>query len=215
MVLDPTDLDTRFVNENDKYTDAKAVAAVEVDTSLTLGGSVKVASLSDGKLSLQSLDDGGTPGVAEGGHNWFQFLDMDGDRQGYVGIDAAGDIIIHTEIAGRNVRLFNNLDLAITKGLRVDGTDDRRIMYYSVSPNRGLRYDAKGPAGGWYGQHRFYASFNNGALVLIAVIHPNGIDIDGDIAVTGDVDGVDVSEEPTRITAEIAQAIADHVTEYH
>jgi hypothetical protein len=61
---------------------------------------VTIESDSDGILNLKQLGLGGTAGVKNAGWNYIQFLDSEGDRQGYFGIDSAGNFQFASEITG-------------------------------------------------------------------------------------------------------------------
>lgn len=80
---------------------------------VTITGSVNAL------LKLQQTDDGGIPGTPEAGQNYIEFLDSDGDIQGFFGINATGDLYLKTNIAGKAVNIDNNI---VTSGT-VDGVD--------------------------------------------------------------------------------------------
>lgn len=66
----------------------------------TISGVVTIESSSDGILNLKQLGIVGTAGTKNAGWNYIQFLDSEGDRQGYFGIDSAGNFQFASEITG-------------------------------------------------------------------------------------------------------------------
>ena len=60
---------------------------------------------SDSIFSLHQSDLTGDPGTPLAGWNYIQFMDGDGDRQGYFGISSTGDFIFAPEVAGAVVRV--------------------------------------------------------------------------------------------------------------
>ena len=61
----------------------------------------------------------------------------------------------------------------------MDTGTDETIQYYSSSPNRGIKYDAKGNSGGWYGTHLFFTGYNGSASAERLRITNSGIKIGG------------------------------------
>jgi hypothetical protein len=66
----------------------------------TISGVVTIESTSDGILNLKQLGVAGTAGVKNAAWNYIQFLDSEGDRQGYFGIDSSGNFQFASEITG-------------------------------------------------------------------------------------------------------------------
>lgn len=83
---------------------------------------VRISSSVDGKLELQTTTEGGTGGTPEGGWNYIEFLDSDGDRQGYFGIDSAGNFQFSPEVSGGIVETASDLD--VSGDISVTGTVD-------------------------------------------------------------------------------------------
>jgi len=70
----------------------------------TINGDLTVISNSDGILNLRQSDVGSSSGTAEGGWNYIQFQDAQGDRQAYFGIDSNGNLLFAPEVASSFVR---------------------------------------------------------------------------------------------------------------
>ena len=83
-------------------------------TALTSGnksilGSLTLTSASDGILNLRQSDAGSTAGTKEGGWNYIQFQDGQGDRQAYFGIDSTGNLLFAPEVASKKVKTNTGL----------------------------------------------------------------------------------------------------------
>ena len=84
-------------------------------TLTTFTNAVTIETNSDGILNLKQTGLGGTSGVKDGGWNYIQFLDSEGDRQGYFGIDNSGHFLFNPEVSGaevkmnRTLRVLNNI----------------------------------------------------------------------------------------------------------
>ena len=75
----------------------------------SIGGTLTVTSASDGILNLRQSDAGSTAGTKEGGWNYIQFQDGQGDRQAYFGIDSAGNLLFAPEVASKKVKTNTGL----------------------------------------------------------------------------------------------------------
>lgn len=71
--------------------------------------SVTIESNGDGILNLKQTDAGVTAGTKEGGWNYIQFFDGQGDRQAYIGIDSDGDIRLSAEVPSRYIQFDNTI----------------------------------------------------------------------------------------------------------
>jgi hypothetical protein len=71
----------------------------------TMTGGLTIESSTDGILRLKQTDAGSTAGTKEGGWNYVEFLDGQGDRQGYFGIDNSGNFQFMPEISGAVARV--------------------------------------------------------------------------------------------------------------
>jgi hypothetical protein len=115
-----------FVRVNTGATALEFVAAAFVQaTGGTFTGQVTIATSTDRPLIIQQIGAGSTPGTPEGGTNLIAFQDNDGDEQGYVGIDASGNVVLKSWVTGAGILIDSDLevngDLIIT-GV-VDGVD--------------------------------------------------------------------------------------------
>jgi len=90
----------------------------------TFTGQVTISTSTDRPLVLKQIGAGSIPGTPEGGINYISFQDNDGDEQGYIGISASGDIILHTNVTGGGVFVDNDLEVdgnvAVTGSISVD-----------------------------------------------------------------------------------------------
>jgi len=109
---------------------ATAAQGTKADNALpkaggTMTGSLTIESNSDAIFSLKQTDAGSTSGTKEGGWNYMQFLDGQGDRQAYFGIDNNGNLKVAPEISGRVVSVTTGLGVSgdITVSGLVDGRD--------------------------------------------------------------------------------------------
>lgn len=94
-------------------------------TGGTFTGPVTIASSTDRLFILQQIGAGSTPGTPEGGWNLISFQDNDGDEQGYIGIDNAGNVVLSSWVSGAGVLVDSDLEVngdIIVTGL-VDGVD--------------------------------------------------------------------------------------------
>ncbi len=139
-----------FLVVNSGATAVEFVASAFVPaTGGTFTGQVTIATSTDRPLIIQQIGAGSTPGTPEGGTNLIAFQDNDGDEQGYIGIDASGNVVMKSWVTGAGILVDSDLevngDLIIT-GV-VDGVD---IAAWKTS------YDLKEPdwdtAYGW-GDH--------------------------------------------------------------
>lgn len=115
-----------FVTVNPGATALQFVAAAFVPaTGGTFTGQVTIATTTDRPLIIQQIGAGSNPGTPEGGTNLIAFQDNDGDEQGYIGIDASGNIVFGSNVTGAGILVDDDLevngDLIIT-GV-VDGVD--------------------------------------------------------------------------------------------
>jgi hypothetical protein len=74
----------------------------------TMTGVLTISSATDGKLRLLASDSGTTAGTKEAGWNYIEFLDAQGDRQGYFGINNLGDFQFSPEVSGAVVKIGSN-----------------------------------------------------------------------------------------------------------
>lgn len=93
-------------------------------TGGTFTGQVIISTSNDRPIVLKQIGVGSNPGVPEAGTNLVSFQDNDGDEQGYVGIDASGNIILHSSITGGGVLADDDLtvngDVAVTGTMTID-----------------------------------------------------------------------------------------------
>ena len=78
-----------------------------------------------GPLIIKQVGVGSNPGSPEGGINLIAFQDNDGDEQGYIGIDASGNVVLRSWVTGAGVVLQSDLEVngdIIITGV-VDGVD--------------------------------------------------------------------------------------------
>jgi hypothetical protein len=92
------------------------------ETGGTFTGQVVINTDNDYPLILRQVNAGETPGTPDGSVNRLQFQDNDGDVQGYVGMDATGDLSLRTYVSGQSILLSN--DSHIAGDLSLDGTVD-------------------------------------------------------------------------------------------
>ncbi|HKL17088.1 MAG TPA: hypothetical protein VJ900_01895, partial [Patescibacteria group bacterium] len=79
---------------------------------LHVSGKARIQSSSDQLFELQQLGLSGTGGVADNGWNYIAFLDSEGDRQGYFGIDSSGNFLFNPEVSGANVRTNSDFNVS-------------------------------------------------------------------------------------------------------
>ena len=89
-------------------------------TLTTFTNAVTIESNTDGILNLKQTGLGGTAGTKDGGWNYIQFLDSQGDRQGYFGIDSSGHFQFNPEVSGAEVRI--NRPLRVSSNIIGTGT---------------------------------------------------------------------------------------------
>ena len=77
----------------------------------TLQGQLIVKTASDAILTLRQTDAGTTSGVKEGGWNYMQFQDGQGDRIAYFGIDNNGNLLITQEKPGSIIKANGTLNV--------------------------------------------------------------------------------------------------------
>jgi len=87
-----------------------AAAFVPV-TGGTFTGPITIQTSNDRPLTIRQVGAGSFPGTPEGGTNLISFQDNDGDEQGYVGIDASGNMVLRSWVTGGNVLIEDNLDV--------------------------------------------------------------------------------------------------------
>lgn len=94
-------------------------------TGGTFTGVVTFATTNSRSIVVQKTGSGGSPGIPEGALNLISFKDGDGDEQGYVGIDASGNLVLKTSVSGAKVYADGNFDVNgnITLTGTVDGVD--------------------------------------------------------------------------------------------
>jgi len=120
-------------------------------TLTTFTNAVTIESSSDGILNLKQTGLGGTAGVKNAGWNYIQFLDSEGDRQGYFGVNSSGSFQFASEITGL---VYIGGDIAATRtwvqqqGYLTSQTDSQTLSW-------------------------------NGSTGVIAISGGNSIDIDG------------------------------------
>ncbi len=85
----------------------------------TFTGQVTFATTNDYSILSKRTNAGGASGVPEAGVNRIAFLDGDDDLQGYVGINAGGDMELRTNVSGQVIKLLNSVE--ITGDLTVSG----------------------------------------------------------------------------------------------
>ena len=91
-------------------------------TGGTFTGAVMVQGSTSYLVVLRQTGIGGTPGTPQAGINQIAFQDSDGDVQGVVGIDASGNVILQTNVAGQAIALASNV--SVTGNIAVSGTVD-------------------------------------------------------------------------------------------
>lgn len=115
-----------FVRVNSGATALEFVSSAWVPaTGGTFTGQVTIATSTDSPLIIQQIGAGSTPGVPEGGTNLIEFQDNDGDVQGYIGIDASGNIVFGSYVTGGGILVQDDLEVngdIIVTGV-VDGVD--------------------------------------------------------------------------------------------
>ncbi|MBT7706790.1 hypothetical protein HN747_05090, partial [archaeon] len=94
----------------------------------TLTGDLTILSSSDQILTLQQSGTGGAGGTPEAGWNYIGFVDGDGDRQGYFGIDTTGNFLFAPEITGGKVKINGPNGLYVLGAITTDGTVDGRDL---------------------------------------------------------------------------------------
>lgn len=122
-----TDFPNSYAGQGGKVVAVKAaVDGVEfipanwvASTGGVFTGQVIFEETNDYSIILRQTNDGGSPGTPEAGINRIGFQDMDGDLQGYVGIDNNGDMALATNITGGIVHAQN--DMKVTGDITVTG----------------------------------------------------------------------------------------------
>lgn len=109
----------------------------------TMTGVLTIASSSDGILNLQQLGIAGTAGVKDPGWNYIQFIDSEGDRQGYFGIDSGGNFRFTPEIPGARVTVAGNTvwhagNDGAGSGLSADDVDGYHVSALALAPDKGM-----------------------------------------------------------------------------
>lgn len=132
-----------FVRVNTGATALEFVAAAFVPaTGGTFTGQVTIATSTDRPLILQQIGAGSTPGTPEGGLNIIAFQDNDGDEQGYVGIDASGNVVLKSWVTGAGILADGNVEIngdisvtgsAIVEGLSLDAAETYVLGYNTTS----------------------------------------------------------------------------------
>lgn len=89
-------------------------------TGGTFTGQVTISTSTDRPLVIHQVGAGSNPGTPEGGINLISFEDNDGDEQGYIGIDASGNIVLHTAVTGGEIVTDN--DVSVDGDVSVSGT---------------------------------------------------------------------------------------------
>lgn len=85
----------------------------------TFTGVVYFATTADRSVVIRKVGSGGTPSIPQGGINYISFQDGDSDEQGYLGIDASGNLILKTSVSGGSIFADGNITVSGT----VDGRD--------------------------------------------------------------------------------------------
>ena len=98
------------------------IATKLAKTGGTMTGALTIETNSDAILNLKQTDAGSTSGTKEGGWSYIQFLDGQGDRQAYFGVDNNGDIKIAPEVPSRVVSV--TAGLSVSGNLAISGTVD-------------------------------------------------------------------------------------------
>ncbi|MFH1503299.1 MAG: hypothetical protein ABIE36_01425, partial [Candidatus Diapherotrites archaeon] len=93
-------------------------------------------------------------------------------------VNSNGNVGIGTTAPTEKLFVDGNIRLKdTTDHLIVEGDSGAFIAGYSSSPNRGIRHDAPGSAGGWYGVHDFYTGYNGAASTLAMRIKNGNVGI--------------------------------------
>ena len=118
-----TGFGTYFLRVNSGATGLEFVSSSWVPaTGGTFTGAVTISVANSRMLSLRRIGAGSTPGTPEAGLNLISFKDNDGDEQGYIGIDASGNVILYTAVTGGNILASG--DLEVNGDIIVTGTVD-------------------------------------------------------------------------------------------
>jgi hypothetical protein len=100
-----------------------------------------------------------------------------------------GDSILSEDSGGSELTVNGHVNLTQSE-LRFDDDDYEKIAYISGTPNRGVRYTARGAASGWYGVHEFYTGYNGAAAILAARFKDTNLEIVGDMTIGSITAGV-------------------------
>jgi len=104
----------------------------------TFTGQVTIATSTDRPLILQQIGAGSTPGTPEAGINYLSFQDNDGDEQGYIGIDASGNVILSSSIIGGGI--LANDSLSVQGDINLTGSFYTDFIYEKTA-NHGVIVD--------------------------------------------------------------------------
>ena len=85
---------------------------LDVSGNSRIAGITQIESSGDQLFALKQLGIAGTAGVKDGGWNYMAYLDSEGDRQAYFGIDPSGNFVFNPEVAGSKVVTYSNLTVS-------------------------------------------------------------------------------------------------------
>ena len=121
---------TEFILQDGTTESRKAASEIKLSNFnndlTTFTNAVTIEANTDGILNLKQTDAGSSAGTKEAGWNYIQFLDGQGDRQGYFGIDSSGDFLFNPEITGAEVKMNRLLRVSsniVSTGTITVGTD--------------------------------------------------------------------------------------------